>query len=99
MERLRGELQSLGDKISELEMDADEHRLVIAALEPLPVDRKCWRRIGGVLVETDVEHTLPPLRTQLGGIESSLEKLQTAYKKKSDELDRQLASTSSNDDK
>jgi prefoldin subunit 2 len=65
---LRHELQALGDKISELEMDADEHQLVIAALEPLPPTRKCWRRVGGVLVEGDVASVLPILKTNIQGV-------------------------------
>lgn len=65
---LRQELQLLGDKLAELEMDADEHRLVIAALSPLPATRKCWRRVGGVLVEASVASTLPALQTNLEGV-------------------------------
>lgn len=65
---LRQELQNLADKIAELEMDADEHKLVIGALSPLPPSRKCWRRVGGVLVEETVGQTLPVLNTNLSGV-------------------------------
>lgn len=65
---LKGEIQTLLQKIDELEMDADEHRLVIAALTPLPACRKCWRRIGAVLVEADVGSTLPVLQSNLEGV-------------------------------
>lgn len=65
---LRQELQALSGKIGELEMDADEHRLVIAALSPLPPTRKCWRKVGAVLVESNVEQTLPVLDTNLQGV-------------------------------
>ena len=62
------EMQALGDKITEMEMDADEHKLVLAALSPLPPTRRCWRRIGGVLVESTVEQTLPVLHANLHGV-------------------------------
>ena len=65
---LRQELQLLGDKLAELEMEADEHRLVIAALSPLPPTRRCWRKVGGVLVETDVAGALPVLQKTLEGV-------------------------------
>lgn len=99
MERLRGELQVLGDKINDLEMDADEHRLVLAALAPLPANRSCWRRIGGVLVDSKVESVVPALQTQLSGIEGSLEKLRGSFKVKNEELDRLLSAAATADDK
>ena len=74
-ETLRAEVQALLTKVDELEMDADEHRLVIAALQPLPENRQCWRRIGGVLVESDVSHTLPVLQTNLQGVVLLMEKV------------------------
>lgn len=67
-EGLREELQSLGDKISELEMDAEEHRLVLAALAPLPPTRKCYRRIGGILTEGNVSTTVPVLEANVHGV-------------------------------
>ena len=68
---MKQELQSLGDKLGELEMDADEHRLVLAALAPLEPKRKCWRRIGGVLVETDIGNTIPTLQSTLQGVSAA----------------------------
>jgi prefoldin subunit 2 len=65
---LRQELQALSEKLTELEMDADEHRLVVAALTPLAPTRKCWRRVGGILVESSVEQTLPILTLNLQGV-------------------------------
>lgn len=65
---LRQELQSLAAKYNELEIDADEHRIVIAAITPLPPTRKCWRRVGGVLLETNVGDSLPTLDANLKGV-------------------------------
>lgn len=59
------ELRILAEKISSLEMDSDEHRLVLAALSPLPESRRCFRKIGGILIESDVKNTLPALSKRL----------------------------------
>lgn len=86
MNALRAEMQALGDKINELEMDQDEHQQVIAALEPLPPTRRCWRRIGGVLVESDVAGILPALRTTLEGIDRTIVNLREALRTKGQEV-------------
>lgn len=88
MSSLRAEVQAVGDKINELEMDRDEHQQVIAALEPLSPTRRCWRRIGGVLVESDVESILPTLRTTLEGIEKALVSLKESLQVKTQELNK-----------
>lgn len=85
---LRTEVQTMGDKINELEIDRDEHQQVIAALEPLPPTRRCWRRIGGVLVESDVASILPTLHATLEGIEKALVSLRESLQVKTQELTR-----------
>lgn len=46
-------------KISELEMDRNEHRLVEETLSPLNGDRRAYRLVGEVLVERSVKEVLP----------------------------------------
>lgn len=53
------ESQRLSSKIAELEMDRNEHRLVIDTLEPLEPTRKAFRLVGSVLVERSVGEVLP----------------------------------------
>ena len=65
---LKSELHQLAQKIGELEADADEHRLVIDALEPMNGDRKCFRMIGGVLTERTVADVLPELKNNQEGV-------------------------------
>lgn len=65
---LARELNALADKIAELEMEADEFRVVIAALRPLDPSRKCFRKISGVLVESEVQHVLRVLEKTLQGV-------------------------------
>jgi len=57
------ETQRLVSKISELEMDRNEHRLVEETLRPLDPDRKAYRLVGTVLVERNVREVLPSVTT------------------------------------
>nr|CAG4635221.1 EOG090X0L97 [Alona affinis] len=60
-QRLRAEQRQLAGKLSELEMDLNEHKLVIETLQNVDPDRKCFRMVGGVLVERTVKEVLPAL--------------------------------------
>ncbi|XP_031554899.1 prefoldin subunit 2-like [Actinia tenebrosa] len=67
--QLRQEYTNILNKIHELEMDQNEHSVVIQALQNVNSSRKCFRMIGGVLVERTVGDVLPALeknRTQIG---------------------------------
>ncbi|SPO30282.1 related to GIM4 - Gim complex component (prefoldin subunit 2) [Ustilago trichophora] len=85
----RSELQGIASKIGELEGEADEHKLVIDTLteaSKADPDRKCFRLIGGVLVERTVKEVLPALQTNLEGLKQILETLLKQYKQKENEL-------------
>jgi len=81
-------LQTLAQKIGEIEQDVDEHRLVAETLEPLPKERRCFRLTNGVLVERTVEDVLPALKTNSDGLRQVLEELLKQYKSKQDEMDK-----------
>jgi prefoldin subunit 2 len=53
------ESQRLAQKISELETDRNEHKLVEETLGPLDPSRKAYRLVGEVLVERTVQEVLP----------------------------------------
>jgi prefoldin subunit 2 len=53
------ETNQLAHKISELEFDKNEHRLVEETLRPLDGTRRAYRLVGEVLVERTVEEVLP----------------------------------------
>ncbi|SCV72314.1 BQ2448_3851 [Microbotryum intermedium] len=79
------ELQALASKIGELEREAEEHGLVIETLTEANVttpDRKCFRLVGGILVERTVADVLPALQTQLEQLKGVLSTLLGEYKKK-----------------
>ena len=61
-QKLRTEQRSLAVKISEIENDQNEHKLVIDTLKDLDPKRRCFRMVGTVLVERDVGSVLPTLR-------------------------------------
>ncbi|KAG5648847.1 hypothetical protein DXG03_000196 [Asterophora parasitica] len=88
--RMQNEMQALAGKIGELEQQADEHILVLTTLndalaeEP---DRKCFRLIGGVLVERTVKDVVPTLQTTRDGIRKAISNLTEQYKSKEQDLD------------
>merc|ERR1712165_632795 len=58
---LRNEQRALATKLSELQMDLNEHKLVIETLEKQERDKRCFRLVGGVLVERKVGEVEPAL--------------------------------------
>ncbi|KAG9099634.1 hypothetical protein FS749_000767 [Ceratobasidium sp. UAMH 11750] len=69
--RFQNDLQQLAQKIGELEAEAEEHELVLATLsDPYKndPDRKCFRMIGGVLVERTVKDVVPSLKMNRNGV-------------------------------
>ena len=61
LQSLRNEQRAFASKLSELQMDLNEHKLVIDTLEKVERDRKCFRLVGGVLVERSVGEVQPAL--------------------------------------
>ena len=86
-------LQSLAQKVGEIEQEIEEHKLVTETLQPLPGDRKCFRLINGVLVERTVKDILPALKTNSDGLKQVLDELVKQYKGKQDEMDKWKASS------
>ncbi|KAI7864974.1 Prefoldin beta-like protein [Spinellus fusiger] len=82
----KGELQSLAQKIGELESEVEEHKLVIDSISPLEPHRKCFRMVGGVLVERTVKEVLPALETNFNGIQQVIHSLLQSYKRKEQEF-------------
>ncbi|GAA5928805.1 hypothetical protein JCM3775_004640 [Rhodotorula graminis] len=84
--RLRqNELQALVTKINELEREAEEHSLVLDTLQKAhktAPERKCFRLVGGVLVERTVQDVLPQLEGQFEQLKTVLETLTAQYKTK-----------------
>ncbi|KAL4289733.1 hypothetical protein GQ457_14G023070 [Hibiscus cannabinus] len=85
---MRSELNQIYSKITELEMEVSEHSLVINAIQPLDSSRRCYRMIGGVLVERTIKEVLPAVQRNKEGLEEVISRLnETLEKKKKDIVD------------
>lgn len=62
--------------------------MVLETLEPLPLERKCFRMINGVLVERTVKDVIPALKTNSEGLKKVLEDLLKQYKTLQDEMEK-----------
>jgi prefoldin subunit 2 len=67
-QQLRQELQGYNNKLMELEAEKRDHELVVQTIEPLESARKCYRLVGGVLVERTVGEVLPALKGNLENV-------------------------------
>lgn len=61
-QELKQELNTLASKYNDVDNQAQEHESVIKTLVPLDGNRKCFRLIGGVLVERTVAEVLPAVK-------------------------------------
>lgn len=84
--QLRQEVQQIWSKINELESEAKEHALVIKTMEPMEKERKCFRLVGGVLVERTVGEVLPAVQKNKEGLEHVLAKLREQLEENKKEL-------------
>ncbi|CAK9303242.1 unnamed protein product [Gordionus sp. m RMFG-2023] len=73
--KLRSDQRTLAIKATELESDIKEHDIVIEALANIESKRKCYRQIGGVLVERTVGEVLPALQDHKNNIVQLVTKL------------------------
>lgn len=78
----RADISELANKIAELENDRHEHILVINAIKDLDPSRRCYRSIGGILVERTVGDTLPTIQKNVQQIETVLQQLSIKIKDK-----------------
>uniref|UniRef100_A0A3B4CV56 Prefoldin subunit 2 n=1 Tax=Pygocentrus nattereri TaxID=42514 RepID=A0A3B4CV56_PYGNA len=85
-QRMRQEQRSMASKAAELEMEINEHSLVIDTLKEVDPSRKCYRLVGGVLVERTVKEVLPALENNKEQISKIIESLNTQMQAKGREL-------------
>ncbi|XP_020359680.1 prefoldin subunit 2-like isoform X2 [Oncorhynchus kisutch] len=85
-QRMRSEQRSMASKAAELEMEINEHSLVIETLKDVDPTRKCFRLVGGVLVERTVKEVLPALGSNKEQISKIVESLNIQMQTKGREL-------------
>ncbi|XP_013414903.1 prefoldin subunit 2 [Lingula anatina] len=72
---LRQQQRAVASKLSELDMERKEHELVVEALKDVAPERRCFRMVGGVLVERTVQDVLPALTANKEQIAKLIETL------------------------
>lgn len=85
-QQMRNEQRSLITKITELETEMNEHKAVLEKLGEVDGDRKCFRVIGGVLVEKTVKEVKPAVSDNKDKLEKLLVTLNDTLVKKGKEL-------------
>merc|ERR1739838_243504 len=85
-QRMRQEQRGMASKAAEFEMEINEHSLVIETLKEVDPSRKCFRLVGGVLVERTVKEVLPALENNKEQITKIIESLNTQMQTKGREL-------------
>ena len=81
LQNLQYKAHAIATKIAELEIDAGEHDRVVRTITPLDPSRKCFRLIGGVLVEKTVKDVLPEVAEQLERLDAALKTLRAELSK------------------
>jgi prefoldin subunit 2 len=86
---LRDEQTQLVQKTQDLEMDLKEHDLVLSTLSTITdKQRRCYRMIGGVLIEHTVGEVVPALQANREQIHNVIE----SFKQKTEEKAKELTS-------
>ena len=65
---MKNKYNSIVAKINELDVERNEHALVVSSMEKLEPTRKCFRLVSGVLVERTVGEVLPAVKKNLEGV-------------------------------
>ncbi|PFH33080.1 prefoldin subunit protein [Besnoitia besnoiti] len=79
LQRVEREKVILASKIQDLQQDASEHRLVLDAFGKVNDDRRCYRMVGGVLVQRTVGEVRPALEEHKQKVDATLELLEKNF--------------------
>ena len=83
---MRQEQREVASKEGEMDMELNEHRVVIEALKGMDSSRKCFRMVGGVLVERTVGDVLPALQHNEKQLVELTKKLHSQVEQKGREI-------------
>ncbi|XP_014211922.1 prefoldin subunit 2 [Copidosoma floridanum] len=83
---LRNEQRIMISKISEMEAELNEHKIVIDTLKNINPTRKCYRMIGGILCERTVEEIMPALISNKEQLTKVIKSLNDQLSKKGTEI-------------
>ena len=85
---IREQVNQIYQKINELEMQGTEHKLVLTTIEKMEKERKCYRLVGGVLVERTVGEVIPAVQRNKEGLGELVKKLAEQLELKKEEMDK-----------
>ncbi len=95
LEVLERDRTALIQKLTELQQESREHQLVLEAFAKVEKTRRCFRLVGGVLVEQTVAEVEPAITVNKTKIEEFLNQLSDTLKNKNTEIDKISAKSSS----
>lgn len=81
-------MEELQSKIIELGHDKDEHDVVLKTLHGTDLGRKCYRMVGGALVESDVQTSIPILSLKQSKISQTIAELKSELTKVAVEFEK-----------
>ncbi|KAF4724021.1 Prefoldin subunit 2, partial [Perkinsus olseni] len=87
VQQLERERSAIVSKIAELEQESKEHGLVLGAFDKVPEDRRCYRLVGGVLVERTVKDFRPVVEDNKARMEEALKSLSDMLSEKTKTMD------------
>jgi prefoldin subunit 2 len=83
--QMQSECSQIMGKISELNLEKEEHKLVVETLKKVELERRAYRLVGGVLAERTVGDILPIVESNFVGIAEVLAKLDSTLKTKDED--------------
>ncbi|XP_051167715.1 prefoldin subunit 2 [Leptopilina boulardi] len=83
---LRNEQRLMANKLTEMEMELNEHKIVIDTLKTVDPKKKCYRMIGGILCERTVQEVMPALVSNKEQLTKVIETLNEQLTKKGVEI-------------
>eukprot|EP00440_Ansanella_granifera_P067720 gb/GFBE01073461.1/.p1 GENE.gb/GFBE01073461.1/~~gb/GFBE01073461.1/.p1 ORF type:complete len:140 (+),score=48.79 gb/GFBE01073461.1/:1-420(+) len=84
-QQIEKEINVMMNKIAELEQESSEHSLVIKAFDKVEPTRRCFRMVGGVLVERTVAEVRPAIDGNLEKIQQATSELRKQLTKKTEQ--------------
>ncbi|KAI2810089.1 hypothetical protein RDWZM_002843 [Blomia tropicalis] len=90
LNKMRSEQRAIGTKLTEIEGDLNEHRIVLEALKAVDPERKCFRMVGGVLIEKKVKDIIPDLEKNYNLIQKTVETYQAKFQEKGSQINEHV---------
>jgi prefoldin subunit 2 len=84
--QIQNDYNILLERYVEISEEKREYELVNDAIKGLDGERKCWRMIGGLLVEKNVKVVLPELAVQIENMKKIIASLEDSITRKAQEM-------------